>query len=102
MDWPGLVECDGMEMFYRCDSVGLERCFVVGGPEVHFPSRVIPKDFKKWYSQLPCLVISTRDSVESKPASLLVVFVGKALNGMSPSLCGKAGGGAKQSAVVVA
>ena len=30
-----------------------------------------------------------RDSVENKPASLLVVFLGKALNGMPPSLCGR-------------
>ena len=29
-----------------------------------------------------------RDSVENKPASLLVVSFGKALNGMPPSLCG--------------
>ena len=25
-----------------------------------FPSRVISKDFKKWYSQLPCLALSTK------------------------------------------
>ena len=24
-----------------------------------FPSRVMPKDFQKWYSQLPCLLLST-------------------------------------------
>ena len=30
-----------------------------------------------------------RDSVENKPASLLVVSLGKAFNGMPPSLCGK-------------
>ena len=30
-----------------------------------------------------------RDSVENKPASLLVVSLGKALNGMPPSLCGR-------------
>ena len=29
-----------------------------------------------------------RNSVENKPASLLVVSLGKALNGMPPSLCG--------------
>ena len=33
--------------------------FAVGRPGVHFPCRAIPKDFKKWYSQLPCLVLST-------------------------------------------
>ena len=30
-----------------------------------------------------------RDSVENKPASLLVEFLGKALNGTPPPLCGK-------------
>ena len=30
-----------------------------------------------------------RDSVENKPASLLVVSLGKALNGVPPSLCGR-------------
>ena len=30
-----------------------------------------------------------RDSVENKPASLLVVSLGKTLNGMPPSLCGR-------------
>ena len=54
----------------------------VGRPGVHSLSRVIPKDFKNWYSQLPCLALSIeRDSVENKPASLLVVPLGKALSG---------------------
>ena len=30
-----------------------------------------------------------RDSVKNKPASLLVVPLGKALNGVPPSWCGK-------------
>ena len=30
-----------------------------------------------------------RDSAENKPASLLVVSLGKALNGMPPFLCGR-------------
>ena len=39
-----------------------------------------------------------REGVENKPASLLVVSLGKALNGTPPSLCGwHTGGGAKQS-----
>ena len=37
-----------------------------------------------------------RDSVENKPASLLVVSLGKALNGMPPSMW-QTDGGAKQS-----
>ena len=54
----------------------------VGRPGVHSLSRVIPKDFKKRYSQLPCLALSTKkDIVENKPASLLVVSLCKALNG---------------------
>ena len=27
------------------------------------PSRVVPKDFNKWYSQLPCLALSTKGAV---------------------------------------
>ena len=39
-------------------------------------SRVIPEDFKKWYSQLPCLALSIKkkDSVKNMPGSLLVVL----------------------------
>ena len=32
--------------------------FAVGRPGIHFPSRVIPKDFKKRHSQPPCLSLS--------------------------------------------
>ena len=39
-----------------CDSVRI----AVGRPGVHSLSRVIPKDFKKWYSQLPCLALSIK------------------------------------------
>ena len=42
-----------------------------------------------------------RDSVENKPASLLVVSLGKALNGMPPSLCGKQMMGPSSLPVVV-
>ena len=38
-----------------------------------------------------------RDSVENKPASLLVVSLGKALNGMPPSFTWQTDSGAKQS-----
>ena len=38
-----------------------------------------------------------RDNVENKPASLLVVSLGKALNGVPPSLCGRQMVGPKQS-----
>ena len=32
---------------------------------------------------------ANRDSVENMPASLLVVFLGKTLNGIPPPLCGR-------------
>ena len=32
-------------------------CFAVGRLGVHSPCRVLPKDFKKWYPQLPCLAL---------------------------------------------
>ena len=43
-----------------------------------------------------------RDSVENKPASLLVVSLGKALNRMPPSLCGRQMVGPSSLPVVVA
>ena len=43
-----------------------------------------------------------RGSVENKPASLLVVSVGKPLNGMPPSLCGRQMVGPSSLPVVVA
>ena len=55
------------------------------------------QDFKKWYSQLPCLALSiNKDSVENKSASLLVVSLGKALNG-NTSFMWQNDDGAKQS-----
>ena len=35
----------------------------VGRPGVHSLSQVIPKDFKKWYSQLPCLALSIKKEI---------------------------------------
>ena len=43
-----------------------------------------------------------RDSVENIPASLLVVSLGKTLNGMPPSLCGRQMVGLSSLPVVVA
>ena len=43
-----------------------------------------------------------RDSVENKPASLLVVSLGKPLNGMPPSLCGRQMVGPSSLPVVLA
>ena len=48
------------------------------------------EDFRKWHSQLPCLMFSIkRDSVKTKPANSLVVSLGKALNGITPALSGR-------------
>ena len=48
---------------------------------VRFPCRVKPNTLENWHSQLPCFAFSFKgDSVETKPASSLVVFLGKALN----------------------
>ena len=43
-----------------------------------------------------------RDCVENKPASLLVMFLGKALNGMPPSSCGRPMVGPSSLPIVVA
>ena len=43
-----------------------------------------------------------RDRVENKPAGLLVVSLGKTLNGMPPSLCGRQVVGPSSLPVVVA
>ena len=43
-----------------------------------------------------------RDSVENKSATLLVVSLGKVLNGMPPSLCGRQMVGPSSLPVVVA
>ena len=52
------------------------------------PSGVIPKT-EKWYLTASLLgAWHKSDSVENKPASLLVVSLGKPRNGM-PSLCGR-------------
>ena len=45
---------------------------------------------------------ATRDNVENKPASLLVVSLGKTLHGMPLSLCGRQLAGPSSLAVVVA
>ena len=54
------------------------------------------KTLKNGIHSFPACRLAHRDSVENKPASLLVVSLGKALNGMPPSSCGRQMG-AKQS-----
>ena len=53
------------------------------------PNRIIPKDLKNGIHSFPSWRSAHRDSVKNKPASLLVVSLGKALNGMPPSSYGK-------------
>ena len=47
------------------------------------------KTLKNGIHSFPAWRSAHRDSVENKPASSLVVSLGKALNGMPPSLCGR-------------
>ena len=47
------------------------------------------KTLKNGIHSFPAGHSARSDSVENKPASLLVVFLGKALNGMPPSSCGR-------------
>ena len=58
---------------------------------VSFPlSSQNQKTSKKCNPRLPLLGAQhERDSVKNKPANLLVVSLGKALNGMPTSLCGR-------------
>ena len=43
------------------------------------------KDFRKLVFTASCLALSIKDSVKTKPASSLVVSLGKTLNGIPPS-----------------
>ena len=56
----------------------------------HFPNQVIPTDFKKMSFTASMLgAQQKRNSVENKPASLLVVSLGTAQNKQSLSSCGR-------------
>ena len=59
------------------------------------------KTLKNGIYSFPGWRSANMDSVESKPASLLVVSLGKALNGMPPSLCGRPMVGPSSLPVVV-
>ena len=60
------------------------------------PVQSYQKTLKNGIHSFPARRSANRNSVENKPASLLVVSLGKTLNGMPQSLW-KTGGGAKQS-----
>ena len=60
------------------------------------------KTLKNGIYSFPAWRSANRHSVENKPASLLVVYLGKTLNGMPPSLCGRQMEGPSSLPVVVA
>ena len=62
---------------------------VVGRPGVYYPCRVIPKDFKNGIHNFLLGARHLGEVVENKPASSLVVSLGKALSGTPPLLCGR-------------
>ena len=53
------------------------------------PNRVKPITLKLVFTASLADAQHYRNNVESKPASLLVVSLGKALSGITPSWCGK-------------
>ena len=53
------------------------------------PSRVKPMTLKLVFTASLLDAQHERDSVENKPASLLVVPLGKTLSGIPPSWCGR-------------
>ena len=59
------------------------------------------KTLKNDIHSLPTWRSAYKDSVENKPASLFVVSLGKALNEMPRSLCGRQVGGPSNLPVVV-
>ena len=60
------------------------------------------KTLKNGMHSFPAWRSANRDSVENKLINLLVVSLGKALNGMPPSLCGRQMVGPNSLPVVVA
>ena len=65
-------------------------------------SRGFKKTLKNGIHSFPARCSAHRDSVENKPASLLVVSLGKALNGMPPFSCGRQVAGPSSLPIVVA
>ena len=63
--------------------------------DMEFNSQVesYQKTLKNGIHSFPAWRSANRDSAENKPASLLVVSLGKTLDGMLPSLCGRQVGG---------
>ena len=65
---------------------GMERLFLRAVDSGLISSRVKPMTLKLVFT---ASLLDAQDSVENKPASLLVVPLGKALSGIPPSWCGR-------------
>ena len=65
-------------------------------------SAVISPFYNKWCSELPCGRLAEKGYAEKKPASPLIVFMGRALYVIPPNLCGRQMMGASSLSVVVA
>jgi len=67
----------------RIDQVTARGLVVRASAWVRFPDRINLKEFKNWFSQLPFLTFSIKKGkCEDRPASSLIVFLGKTLNGI--------------------
>ena len=84
--------------YYRREGVVVRAC-ASQSVDLRFIPQVEPyqKTLKNGIHSFPAWRSPHRDSVEIKPASLLVVSLGKTLNRMSSSLCGRQMVKAKQS-----
>ena len=93
----------GPSSVYRRDSV-VVRAFASQSVDLGFISQVesYQKTLKNGIHSFPAWRPANRDSVENKPASLLVVSLGKTFNGTPPSLCGRQMVGPSSLPVVVA
>ena len=82
----------------QCDGV-VVRAFTLQLVDLGFIPQVesYQNTLKNGIHSFPAWCSAHRDSVENKLASLLVVPLGKTLNGMPPSLCGRQVVRAKQS-----
>ena len=76
--------------FYRHDGI-VVRVYAAQSVDLRFISQVesYQKTSKNGIYSFLAWRSANRDSMENKPASLLVVSLGKTLNGMPPSLCGR-------------
>ena len=88
---------------YRCDGV-VVRASASQSVDLGFISQVesYQKTLKNGIHSFPVWRSANRDSVENKPASLLVVSLRKTLNVTPPSLCGRQMVGPSSLPVVVA